>query len=70
METTILDEPVHLVEQGGNLLDLVDDNLFARLRPPLRLDLLAQEFGIGGIASELVGSQQIEPAAPRLSLFE
>ena len=41
---SVLDQPVHLVEQCGDLLDLVDDHLPGRVRAR-RLELLAQQSG-------------------------
>ena len=63
----VLEQPVRLVEEGRNLLNLVDDDPAPGPRS-LRFDLLAQAFGIGGVAPGLVGLQQIAPAVPRVPL--
>ena len=61
VKPAILDEPMHLVEQRRYLLDLVDDDLAPR-PGGISLQLLAEEFGPGDIAAELVGLEQVHPA--------
>ena len=58
-----------LVEQGGNLLDLVDDHLPRRVRAR-RLQLLAQLLGPADVATELVRLEQINPYGVGVPLSE
>ena len=67
MDAAVLDQPMHLVEQGRRLLDLVDHHLPAR-RGPGRLDLLAQPLRVGHVAAELVHLEQVDPTCVRVTL--
>jgi hypothetical protein len=58
---------MHLVEQRGDPLDPVDDDL-ASGRGLLCLELLPQELGTGDVAPELLGLEEIDPAAVRVRL--
>lgn len=49
-----------LVEQGGNLLDLVDGHPARRIRAR-RFQFLAQLLRAGRVAAELVSLEQIDP---------
>ena len=61
MHPQVLHQPVHFVEERGNLLDLVDDDL-APTPVASGLQLLAQELRAGRVAPELVALQQVDPA--------
>ena len=65
----VLHEPVNLVQEGGNLLDFIDDDLSVPV-VPFRFDLLAQEFRVRQVTSELVALQQVDPAAVRIALAQ
>ena len=68
-EITVLDEPVNLVEQSGDFLNFVDDDLPGGVQVG-RLQILAQKLGAGDVAAELVGLEQVEPDAVGVALPE
>lgn len=59
-QLTVLDEPVHFVEQRGHLLHFVDDREGATRRVT---QFIAQQSRSLGVANELLSQQQIN--APR-----
>jgi hypothetical protein len=63
----VLDEPVDLVEQRGDLLHLVDDH---DLGGGSREQVLAQRRGLLGVADQLVGLQQVDPDGARVGVPE
>ena len=67
VQSAVLDQPVHLVEQRRNLLDLVDDDLPSGLRS-FCVDLLAQQLRIDGVAPELVCLQQVDATSLGIAL--
>ena len=69
LHAAVLDQPMRLVEQSGDLLHLVDDDLVARRRP-VEDDFLAQQFRVVRIAAKFVGLEQIQPTRLRITLLE
>lgn len=55
-QTSIFDEPVHLVQKFGHHLNLVDDD-----QPPVILIPLPEQSGADGILAEDIGLKKIEP---------
>ena len=53
-DTAVLDQPVHLVQQCGNLLDLVDDHEGLRIGQ----ELFAEAVRLRRVASEQVGLEE------------
>lgn len=67
MNASILEEPVHLVQELRNLLHLVDHDLANRATG---VELLPDAFRILQIAAILLGLQQIDPVRLRIGLAE
>ena len=68
-QPSILNQPVDLVEEGGHLLDLVDDHLPGRVGAG-GFELFAQRLGAACVATKLVGFEQVDPYAVGIALPE
>ena len=62
-DISVLDQPVHLVQQGGDLLDLVDDHEGLRIGQ----ELFAEAVRLRRVASEQVGFEQVDPPRSRVA---
>ena len=67
MDTSVLEEPVHLVEDLRDLLHLVDDDLPHRATG---VELLPKALRILQITAILLGFEQIDPECLRIGLPE
>jgi len=69
VETAVPVEPVHLVEQGGHRLDLVDYDLPA---PPRRLGVQLRAAGLRAceVAAKDICLEQVDPASLSVRLTQ
>ncbi len=66
-QATVLDQPVDLVEQGRDLLDLVNEQQRAARGIA---KLIAQEAGLPGVPGKLLAAQQVPDRGVRVAGLE
>jgi hypothetical protein len=69
-QSLILDKPMDLIENGGNLLDLVEDNRGLQRLLRRRLQFLPQKVRLLGQSKQDIGVEKIVPNASWKSLMQ